>query len=171
MNENNRIDRSSSRDYGNCYFCGVKLNPHKAGLNSADPIVIANEDGYLTGCCNECDTKYVHTIRRVLWHKVPKEEYKKLLPYIKIIPIKKLEEIITLYPEEELLDHFRNLKIHFEKRGFKLKPEPKTKEEFLECAKEQREARAILEKDFNAFGPHAKLTVKAKSFIKKFFNH
>jgi hypothetical protein len=171
VNENNRIDRSSSKDYGNCYFCGTKLDVKKTGVNNPDPLAIPNEKGEVSGCCYECDTKYVGTLRRVLWRKTPKEEYEKLLPYIKIIPIKELEEIITLYPEEELLDHFRSLKIDFEKRGFKLKPEPKTKEELLECAKEQREARAILEKGFNAFSPHAKLTVKAKFFIKKFFNH
>ncbi len=170
MSENNRIDRSKSRGYGECYFCGIKLNPQKVGLNSADPIVIANEDGCLAGCCNNCDTRYVHTIRRVLWYKVPKEEYEQLLPYIKIIPTKELEEIIVSYSEEELLDYFRSLKVRFERKGFKLKPEPKTKEEFLECSKEQREARAILEKDFNAFGPHIRLFDKTMYNIKKFFS-
>lgn len=154
------------KDFGRCYFCGVKLNREKTGVNNTDPVAIPNEDGSTSDCCYDCDTRYVHALRRILWHQVGNKEYAQLVPYVKIIPVRLLEEMIMSSSSSTsgLLPLVRGFKTRCEQRGFKLDPEPmrvlmskeecqKAEESRLETAKKQREFRALLDENLDAWGP------------------
>lgn len=154
------------KDFGNCYFCGKKLSREKTGVNNTDPVAIPNEDGYTSGCCCDCDTRYVHSLRKVLWHQVGNKEYAQLVPYVKIIPTRLLEEMIMSSSSSTLglLSLIRGFRARCEQRGFKLDPEPmrelmddaeyqKAEDTRLETAKKQREMRALLDENYDAWGP------------------
>ena len=154
------------KDFGRCYFCGIKLNREKTGVNNTDPVAIPNEDGSVSDCCYNCDTRYVHALRRVLWHQVGNKEYAQLVPYVKIIPTRLLEEMVvsSSHFTISLLSLVRGFKTRCEQRGFKLDPEPmrvlmskeeyqKAEESRLETAKKQREFRALLDENLDAWGP------------------
>lgn len=177
------INKRSERNFGNCYFCGIKLDDTKTGVNNPDPLAIPNENGEISGCCYACDTRYVHSVRRVLWHQISKEEYVQLVPYVKIIPTRLLEEMIMSSSSSTsgLLPLIRGFKARCEQRGFKLDPEPmralmndkeyqKAEKSRLETARKQREMRALLDKDFDAWGPDItpfkKLIVTIKEALK-----
>lgn len=154
------------KDLGKCYFCGIKLNRDKTGVNNTDPVAIPNEDGSISNCCYDCDTRYVHALRRVLWHQVDNKEYTQLVPYVKIIPTRLLEEMVvsSSHFTTDLLSVIRGFKARCELRGFKLDPEPmrdlmsdeeyqNTEESRLETARKQREFRALLDENLDAWGP------------------
>lgn len=154
------------KDLGKCYFCGINLNREKTGINNTDPVAIPNEDGYTSGCCYACDTRYVHALRRVLWHQVGNKECAQLIPYVKIIPARLLEEMIVSSSSSTsgLLPLVRGFKARCERRGFKLDPEPmrglmsdeecqNAEESRLETARKQREFRALLDENLDAWGP------------------
>lgn len=159
-------NNTPKRDFGKCYFCGIKLDRERTGVNNTDPVAITNEDGSISDCCCYCGFRYVHALRRVLWHQVGNKEYAQLVPYIKIIPIRLLEEMVvsSSHFTTSLLSLIRGFKTRCEQRGFRLDPEPtrdlmsdekyqKAEKSRLEIAKKQREMRALLDKDLDAWGP------------------
>lgn len=178
----NSENKRSERDFGSCYFCGVKLKEYytegATGVNCADPLVIPDEKGELDACCHNCDVKYVHRTRRALWCKdVSREEYSELLPYVKVLPVRFLEKILG--SPADTLNLFRAFKVRCEQRGIKLTPEPMkdllTEEKFqeayekrFETAGELRSVRAMLDENFDAFGPYIKPFDKLKFRVKDF---
>lgn len=179
--ENNRAER----DFGNCYFCGVKLKEYytegATGVNSANPLPIPDENGVLYACCHNCDVKYVHRTRRALWcEEVSRKEYSELLPYVKVLPVRFLEEILD--SPADTLNLFRAFKVRCEQRGIRLSPEPMegllTEEEYQEAYEkrfevvgELRAVRAMLDENFDAFGPHIKPLNKLKLQVKDFIRN